>query len=172
MWQSLVAAVAGIGMMFGGASSTGDHRPAGMDRDRMMGSTTREMHRDGENQFEGRGASSTAAANLPCVAAAVAAREATLGTGATQLANDTSAAYSARASALAAAYSQSNADAVKAAVKTVWDQFKGAMQAARKAWQSSRSSAWSGFKAAVKACGNGSTSVSDAGNAGSEVSGQ
>ena len=166
MWQALVGAVAGAMTMFGGASSTGDHKPPRMD---LQGkpSSTRDLRKD----FEGR-ASTTMVANISCISAAVATRETSLVTAITTLNSEMSTAYSARASALASAYTQTGNDVIKAAVKSAWQQFDGAAKASRKSWQLSRTTTWTSFKAALKACGGNSTSLSDAGSAGSEISAQ
>ena len=171
MWQALVGAVAGAMTMFGGASSTGDHRPPRPD---MQGkpSSTRELRKDFEGRMGDRASSTLSTANISCISAAVATRETSLVTAITTLNSDMSSAYSARASALASAYTQSGNDVIKAAVKSAWQQFEGAAKASRKSWQLSRTTTWTSFKAALKACGGNSSSLSDAGSAGSEISGQ
>lgn len=147
---------------FGGHASSSGHIN--------MGSTTRQIVR--ADRPLGQNASSTKAVDIPCVSAAVAARESALGTAITTFNNSISAAYTARASALASAYGSTDQTAVKNAVKTAWTNYKGAMSAAKKGWQSSKESAWNTYKTAIKSCGAGAQAVSDASSASSELSGQ
>ncbi len=110
------------------------------------------------------------ATQITCVGTAVAARESTLDTAIATETKAISDAYTARASALATAYSLTTATDVKAGVKTAWSDFKTSVKTARTSWQKSRQDAWKAFKTARTAC-KAPASISDSGNAGSEVSG-
>lgn len=110
------------------------------------------------------------ALNISCVAAAVAAREQAIGGAMTTLGQDTNAAYSARASALASAYAQTEPRSIKASVKKAWNTFNASLKVAHKNWKTAQQSAWSGFKTAIKSCGSGVESVADSANAGADAS--
>ncbi len=169
MVKAWLASVAVGAMTLFGSSTTGDHRPPRVD-DRQQGSSTEIRDRD---HFSGRSASSTGLTiDIPCVAAGVAAREASLGSAMTAFTTDSNTAYTKRASDLASAYTQSGQSAVRSAVRSAWQHFSAARTVAKKAWQSSRDSAWSQFKTAVRSCGSAAASLSDSGNASSESSGQ
>ena len=153
MFNSLVAATAGIFSIFGGGG--GQHQDVKPFRPQ-----------------EERHATSTAAtaANIACVAAAVDAREAALDTGVGTFASDINAAYTARKSALATAYAQTDPGAIRTSVKTAWKTFAAALRLAGKNWKTVQRGAWEQFKTAVKACGPGSASVVDSTNANAEIS--
>ena len=112
-----------------------------------------------------------ASADIQCVAAAVAAREASLSAGAKTHGDAVSAAYSARASALGSAYTATSTPAIRHAVKGVWETFNAAIRTARKSWQTVRDAAWSQFRSAIKNC-KASTEVLDTANAYSEPKGE
>jgi len=147
--NTLAGVAAGFMALFG-ASSTIDHRPP--ENDALRG------HASSTVQVQGQ-------ANVACVAAAVAAREQALGTGISAYTQSINDAYSARASALAAAYTQTGTDAIKKAVKSAWTNFGAALKLGRRTWASAQGSAWSQFRTALKACGGSSTAISDASNA-------
>jgi hypothetical protein len=107
--------------------------------------------------------------DLSCVAAAVAAREASLQGAITANTGTVTSAYSARASALASAYAQSDNDSIRKAVKTAWGDFRAALQLAHQNWKTAQQGAWSQFKIALKACGTGAASVSDSANASADA---
>ena len=153
MFKALVGAAAGIFTLFG-ASTTGDHRP---------------VHVEDRGLFERHASSTIASVDVACVAAAVAAREAALGTAASANAQALTTAYSDRASALAAAYTQTGKDAIRKAVKNAWSHFGAALRLAHKSWKSAQQAAWSHFRTAVKACGAGAANVSDSSNASLDV---
>lgn len=108
--------------------------------------------------------------NIACVAAAVAAREASLQIAITANAGAISSAYGTRASALASAYAQTDQSAIKAAVRSAWTTFGAALRVAHKGWITSQQAAWSSFKTALKACGPGATSVADSTSASVDAS--
>ncbi|MSU73635.1 hypothetical protein EXS56_00660 [Candidatus Kaiserbacteria bacterium] len=112
-------------------------------------------------------ASTTArgAVDIACVAAAVAAREAALGTAASTNAQALTSAYSTRASALASAYSQTGNETIKKAVKSSWANFGAALRLAQKSWKSAQKTAWTNFKTALKSCGPAAAAVADTSNA-------
>jgi hypothetical protein len=174
----LAAAAAGALAFVGGFGGHGDKSSTTRPFD--MGMQQKEM-RDGRGSstkpFEKgdreRTASSTKAQlDMSCVSAAVATREAALGTAMTTYSASVNAAYATRASALAAAYASTDTTTVKNSVKTAWANFKGAMTAAKKGWQSSKEGAWNAFKTAIKSCGSAAASVADISNQGTEASGQ
>lgn len=135
----------------------GDHKPLPTDQQHRV-----EFH-----------ASTTAktAIDISCVAAAVAAREATLDSAVSTQSVAVNSAYTDRASALASAYAQSGNDTIRKAVKTAWTNFAAAIRVAHKNWNSSQQSAWQTFRVALKACGTNATAVSDSGNASLDASG-
>lgn len=110
-------------------------------------------------------------ASIACVGTAVGVREQAIDAAMTAHTASVNAAYSARATALASAYSLTTTASVRAAVKTAWSDFRTSMKSAKTAWQSARTSAWATFRTSAKAC-KAPASVSDAGNASSEASGQ
>ena len=165
----LASAAVGAMTLFG-ASSTGDHKPPRMEGREKATSTM--MERQGEREMNRMGSSTTKTIDVACVAAAVSAREVTLQAGITTLTGDTNTAYITRATALASAYTQTGNDAIKAAVKTTWQQFGAALKIAKKNWQKSRDDAWKTFKTAVKSCGGSAFQISDSNNSSLEASGQ
>ncbi|OGG49687.1 hypothetical protein A2763_03335 [Candidatus Kaiserbacteria bacterium RIFCSPHIGHO2_01_FULL_54_36] len=148
MESIFVAAAASIAAIFGGLGG-GDHKAPLQDR----------------NQIKIHASSTASGVNIACVAAAVAAREASLQAGISTNMQDVTAAYTTRASALASAYTQTGNDAIRKAVKSAWNSFNGAMRLAHKSWQKTQQSAWSGFKTALKACGSNASSIADSANA-------
>jgi len=107
-----------------------------------------------------------------CVAAAVATREAALGSGIGANGTAISEAYAARATALASAYvSTTRPKAIKRSVKSAWDTFGAAQRLAKKSWQTSREAAWKQFRTDVKAC-KGASEVSDEANVTLESKGE
>ena len=156
MVQALVAATAGIFALFGGGGHTGDRQDT-------------KPFRPG---FE-KHATSTAAmtVNIACVAAAVAAREASLDTAVGTYTTDINSAYSARATALASAYAQTDKDGIRKAVKTAWQTFAAALKLDGKNWKKAQRDTWTQFKMAIKSCGGGATSLVDNGNGGGEFEG-
>jgi len=160
------AAAAGVLSIFG-AMGGHDGRSASTSHDFGNGTTTHREERDT------RAASSTgSAANISCVAAAVAAREASMGTAVSTYTAGINAAYSTRASALASAYALTDATSIRAAVKTAWSSFSSSVKGAKTAWQKSKENAWNSFRTAIKACGPTAVSVADTSGAGMEVNGQ
>lgn len=110
--------------------------------------------------------------DIACVAAAVAAREAALSSGASTHGTAVANAYSTRATALANAYALTGGNAaIRDAVKKAWDSFRSSIQTARKSWQTARDGAWKQFQTAVKNC-KASTEVLDTANTASEPKGE
>lgn len=89
---------------------------------------------------------------ITCIKDAVAARETSLGAGWTTFSTDVSKAYTARAAALATAYSNDTHQEIKTAVKTAWTTFKNSVKSARAEWKQERKEAWAEFKADKKEC--------------------
>lgn len=110
-------------------------------------------------------------ADIQCVAAAVAAREAALAAGAKTHGEAVASAYGARATALGGAYAATSTPAIRQGVKKAWESFNTAIRAARKNWQTARDKAWVDFRAAVKAC-KAPGEVVDSSNASSEPKGE
>ncbi len=108
---------------------------------------------------------------LTCIAAAVAARESALDTAYSTFSQSIQAAYSARASALAQAWTITNTKQRNAAIRAAWSAFNTAKRTANKTWITSRNSAWAQFRASVKTC-KAPLSSTDSANSNSEVSGQ
>ncbi len=117
-------------------------------------------------------ATAPSATQIACVGSAVNVRETALSAGISAYSQPISAAYSARAVALKAAYSQPAGNGViKGAVQTAWQNFRTATKAAGSTWRSARNSAWSQFKTSAKACKAPGVS-NDGANAGLENAGQ
>ena len=153
MENFLAAAAAGIAAVFGGFGG-GDNRMPPPERNEVR------------NEIKLQ-ASTTArgSIDIACVAAAVAAREAALATAASANAQALTSAYSARASALATAYTQTEREAIKKSVKSSWANFGAALRLAQRGWKNAQKTAWTQFKAAIKACGPAASSVADTSNA-------
>ena len=146
--NALAGLAAGI-MAFFGASTTVNHVPPARD-----------------DVARARATSTVRAqADIACVAAATAAREQSLGAGMTTYTRSVNAAYTARASALASAYTQTGNDAIRKVVKSASSAFGAAIKVAHKNWTTARTGAWSKFRSALKACGGASASISDESNA-------
>ena len=96
-------------------------------------------------------------------------REAALGTAVVAHGQAIQAAYSTRATELAGAYSNTTTKAVRDGVKVAWADFAKSVKSANDAWRTSRNTAWSNFKTAVKVC-KAPAGVSDSGNSGVETS--
>lgn len=116
-------------------------------------------------------AQSSTNSSTGCVGGAVAVRETSLDAAMSADTQAISNAYTARASALALAYAQTDDASVKDSVKSAWSDFRSAMKSARVAWRSARNSAWSAFRVSVRAC-HAPVSISDSSNSISELSGQ
>ena len=112
-----------------------------------------------------------ASADLACVAAAVAAREASLTAGIKTHGGAVTGAYTERASALAGAYTATSTPAIRHTVKKTWESFNTALRTARKNWHTARESAWAQFRVAVKKC-KANIEVLDTENAASETTGE
>jgi hypothetical protein len=116
--------------------------------------------------------STTSAATVACVAAAVNTREQALDSGFNTYTQSTNSAYSARASALQAAYALTTGNgAIRTAVRAAWSAFSASMKSARGTWQKTRNADWTTFRASVKTC-KAPSSITDAGGASLEASGQ
>lgn len=111
------------------------------------------------------------ATKITCVGAAVATREQAIDTAMTSYTASTNSAYSARATALGQAYSQTTLMTVRSAVKKAWSDFTMTMKTARKTWQSTRMSAWSQYKTSTAVC-KAPAGTGDGANSSSEVTGQ
>jgi type IV secretory pathway TrbL component len=107
---------------------------------------------------------------IACVGTAVNAREQAIGAAATKYTTAANASYSARATALAQAYTLTTKDAVRSAVKAAWSSFNSSMKSARGEWKTSRKTAWDAFRTAQKAC-KAPSSLSDTSSSKSEESG-
>lgn len=107
-------------------------------------------------------------ATLTCVGSAVAARESALGTGIGTFNQAVAAAYSARATALAAAYATGNGTQARTGVKAAWSTFSKSVSSARAAWKTSRLNAWTTYRTTVKTC-HAAPSATDSQNSVSEV---
>lgn len=110
------------------------------------------------------------AAKIACVKIAVAARETAIGAAVATHTQAVQAAYSTRANELAGAYSNTTVKTVRAGTKVAWADFTKSIKAASKTWKTNRNTAWSAFRAAVKAC-KAPSSISDSANSGFEVNG-
>lgn len=119
-----------------------------------------------ERSSEARTLSTTV---VSCVKSAVATRESALQSGITTMHSSVASAYTTRASALASAYTGTDAGAIRTAVRTAWKEFKTDVKDARGAWKTSKTSAWTTFKAAAKTCK--ADGVADSGNSSSDVAG-
>ena len=119
-------------------------------------------------------ATTPTAASISCVSSAVTTREQVIGGAMTTYTGALNTAYSTRATALQQAYSPTADKSVIAkAVKTAWSNFNSALKSGRKTWQTSRNSAWSQFRKAIKVCRAPVAVVStDLANSISEASGQ
>ena len=107
---------------------------------------------------------------IQCVGAAVATREASIDSAMTSFTASSNSAYSARATALQQAYTQTTAVSVRASVKSAWMVFASSIKTARKAWQTLRTQAWTTFRAQAKVC-KAPVGVSDSADASLEASG-
>ena len=101
---------------------------------------------------------------IGCVKPAIATREAALAAGWSTYADAKSAAYTARASALATAYTNAMFNTVKDDVKIAWATFRNTTKSARSTWSRTRGAAWKTFRAAAKTC-RATSAVNDSGNA-------
>jgi hypothetical protein len=145
MWNALVGVAAGFVAMFGGSTtSTTTHNPHDYNDYRPHATTTVAQ-----------------SVNIQCIAAAVAAREASLGSAQSANMSAVNSAYATRASALAAAYSQITPDSIKKGIRAAWNSFNAAVKMANKTWRTAEQAAWKQFKTALRACGNGATSYAD-----------
>jgi hypothetical protein len=95
---------------------------------------------------------SSAATKIACVGAAVNAREQAISSAEQTFSTASSAAYSARASALQQAYTATTYKDVRAAVKAAWTAFSSAERAAHKDWVKARDGAWKTYRTAAVAC--------------------
>jgi len=117
-------------------------------------------------------AAGTSSANaISCVKAAIVIREAALSAAIGSYTQALSSAYGTRSSALQMAYNNTDAKQVRTGIKSTWTVFKTATKNATKAWRATRTSAWTAYKKAAKAC-KAPSSINDSGNAGLEVAGQ
>lgn len=108
---------------------------------------------------------------ITCVRTAVTARESAIEVAISVHAQAIHDAYATRAMELDGAYSNTNVKAVQAGVKVSWADFNKSVKSASAKWKTSRNTAWSTYRAAVKVC-KAPSGVSDSANSGSEVSGQ
>ena len=162
MQNWFAAAAAGVLALFGGVG--GQH----------VNTTTPNFNGDGAHRptKDMRVASSSPKnVDMTCVAAAVAAREASLSAGISTYTTAVNTAYTTRASALATAYGQTGNDAIKAAVKTASQQFSTSVKGAKTAWQKAAQTTWNTFRTAIKSCGSNASSIVDTSNASADVNG-
>lgn len=144
---------AAIGSIFLAGSSTGAALPR---NDKQMG---RERPASSTKQIQ--------AIDVACINAAVVTRETTLGTVVSTKQQSDTDAFAARATALASAYSGTDAKVIKASVKKAWDTFAAAQKNATQTYKRSRDNTWKTYRDALKAC-KGSETVSDARNSSME----
>ena len=117
-------------------------------------------------------ATAPTATQIACVGSAVNTREQSLDAGITTLTQAQNAAYSARAGALAQAYTLTSGNgAIRTAIRAAWTTFSAAMRTARTAWQKTRSTAWATFRTTVKAC-KAPAVATDSANSSLDASGQ
>ena len=107
--------------------------------------------------------------DLPCVAAAVATREAAISTAFSAKATAIEAAFTQRASNLAAAWAITTAKDRNAAIKAAWKTFNTSAKTARTAYLTANRAAWKAFAASAKVC-RASASATDAGAATGDAS--
>ena len=106
-----------------------------------------------------------------CLGPLVAAREVSLDNAMATYSQSLDAAYTARATALAAANTQTGGNkAIHTSVKSSWSAFTASLKAARNSWRSARNSAWSTFNTSAKSC-RATQSLSDADHSIQESSG-
>ena len=156
--------VAAIGSLFAVGSSTGAGMPHN-DRPPI-----RERPATSSRERNERPASSTRPTkivDIACVGTAVAARENALTSAASTETQSVAAAYAARASALNAAYQNTDPTQVKTAVKKAWSAFTSATKGARQTWQRSRENSWKTFRDAAKQC-KGAEDIADSSNSSAE----
>ena len=108
---------------------------------------------------------------ISCVAAAVTAREIQLTAGIQTYTQAVNAAYSARSSALQAAWANTTTSAVNAGVRVAWTAFRNAMKTATSTWKGTKQGAWKQFNSAEKTCKVPAAST-DAANQSLEAVGQ
>lgn len=160
--ESLLASVAvGAGMLaaavfspFGGISDSINTR----------------IHSVSDRNVIGRSMASSTP-DIACISAAVDAREEALGDGSGVFTKAIDSAYSARATALHSAYTQSGTEAIRKAVEAAWKSFTSATKEAQKTWRAAQHTAWKEFNIAARAC-KAPSSVSDSRRSSSEVRGE
>lgn len=89
---------------------------------------------------------------IACVKDAVVAREAAIGTSFSTFSASISTALSARATALANAWSLTDGTARRTARNAAWTEYKNASKAAKATFKTSKKAAWKIFNDASKAC--------------------
>lgn len=161
MENFFAAATAGIAAIFGGFGGGGNNKLPPPNRNEIRN----EIKLQASTTARGPAVARRGSIDIACVAAAVAAREAALGTAASGNAEALTSAYSARASALASAYSQTDNEAIKKSVKSSWANFGAALRLAQRGWKNAQKTAWTQFKTALKACGPAASSIADTSNA-------
>lgn len=135
----------------------------------MSGGTNALAKSDSSDSSGSSGSSEITGTVRTCMASAVAAREAELAANLSDLHKSISDAYTARASALASAWSGTKTRAeIKAAVKDAWKTFKSSVKSAQASWKSDKKSAWATFKSAAKAC-KAPSDTDDTSNASTEA---
>lgn len=108
---------------------------------------------------------------INCVGTAVNLREITLDAAVQAHQTAITNAYTARATALKAAYSSSTSPSdIRKAVKSAWSAFGVAIKSAAKDWRNAQKSAWSNYRTAIKAC-RAPGSIGDNEHSGAEISG-
>ncbi len=110
-------------------------------------------------------------ANVACVASAVAVREGTLVAAVGVQGSAVQTAYSARARALATAYTKTSTTEIRKGVNDAWNQFAKSTKESSRTWKTAKNNAWSQYKASVKNCKDAS-GVSEGDNSAKEVKGE
>mgnify|MGYP003395546006 CR=1 FL=1 len=111
--------------------------------------------------------SATVTSKITCIGLAVSTRETSIDSAVSAFGQTINTAYTARASALAGSYGKTTMTAVKAGVKTAWENFNSSVKSARKTWQTARNAAWTQYRASATVCkapvgtGDGVNSMSE-----------
>ncbi len=113
-------------------------------------------------------ASDTPVATVQCIQSAVTVRENIIGLALTDYTRAVSNAYKFRSTDLQNAYSQTGDKAIKAAVKTSWDNYTTFMKGVKNIWSMAKSDAWAKYRASVKAC-KAPSAMTDTSKSGSEL---
>lgn len=100
---------------------------------------------------------------IACMKTAVSTRETSLKSAHAAFSVAIDGAYTARESALSAAWSKSSWSEIKPSIRTAWKDFKDATKLGKRTWQSSKKETWKKFKTDAKSC-RVPSDVNDSGN--------